>query len=140
MELKFKKLHENAVLPKHSTHGDAGMDLTAVEVAIIGYGKIQHKYGVAVEIPEGNVGLIFPRSSIHRQAERLSNSVGVIDSGYRGELMAIFDQSKFSHTTYKPGERSAQLVIVPYVCCATLFVDELSNTERGHSGYGSTGK
>lgn len=139
MELKFKKLHENTVLPKHSKHGDAGMDLTAVEVVFSGKKRIHH-YGIAVEIPEGNVGLIFPRSSIYKNQERLSNCVGVIDSGYRGELMAVFDDCcGMDGNFYQAGERSAQLVIIPYVSCTTSFVDELSDTERGHGGYGSTG-
>lgn len=144
MNLKFKKLHPDAVLPKHSRQGDAGMDLTVVRTELI-YSdsheiptKQQHYFGLSVEIPEGNVGLIFPRSSIHKQSNRLSNSVGVIDSGYRGELMAIFDLSQ-TGMFYISGERSAQLVIIPYVSCVTEWAEELSETERGANGYGSTG-
>ena len=137
--LKFKRLHKDAVLPQHSKPGDAGLDLTAVKV-VFEKNKRFHHYGLAVEIPEGNVGLIFPRSSIHKQKERLSNSVGVIDSGYRGELMAVFDEVSLNNFTYEEGNRTAQLVIVPYISCNTEWAEELSETERGQGGYGSTGR
>lgn len=138
MNLKFKKLHPSAVLPKHSKHGDAGMDLTAVTISF--NDKIEtHYYGLSVEITEGNVGLIFPRSSIKNYDVRLSNSVGVIDSGYRGELMAVFDRANPKCGSYLSQDRTAQLVVIPYVSCVTEWAEELSETERGTGGYGSTG-
>lgn len=139
MNLKFKKLHENAVLPTHSKHGDAGMDLTATKISCTG-GLETHYYGLSVQIPEGNAGLLFPRSSVKGYDVRLSNCVGVVDSGYRGEIMAVFDLIPSSDKSYTPGDRSSQLVIVPFVSCNTEWAEELSETERGLGGYGSTGK
>lgn len=138
MKLKFKKLDQDSVLPKHSKQGDAGLDLTAINIVIDGQ-QDTHHYGVSVEIPEGNVGLLFPRSSIRKHDVRLSNAVGVIDSSYRGELMAVFDVNHFPGERYKVGDRTAQLVIVPFVSCVTEWSEELSQTERGKNGYGSTG-
>lgn len=138
MKLKFKKLNKDAVLPKHSKQGDAGLDLTAINIVIDGQ-QDTHHYGISVEIPEGNVGLLFPRSSIRKHDVRLSNAVGVIDSSYRGELMAVFDVNHFPGERYKVGDRTAQLVIVPFVSCVTEWSEELSQTERGENGYGSTG-
>ena len=137
MKVKFKKLHENAVLPKYSKPGDAGMDLTVVGYEQINNQLIKYKFGLAVEIPEGHVGLLFPRSSIYKKSALLSNSVGVIDSQYRGEIMAVFNQ--LSHDKYKIGERAVQLIIMPYPNIEPKWSEELSETERGIGGYGSTG-
>ena len=94
--------------------------------------------GLAVEIPEGHVGLLFPRSSVYKSGLTLTNSVGVIDSGYRGEIMMKFQVSSISNM-YKVGDRVGQLLIVPYPQVEFEEVDELSSTERGKGGYGSTG-
>ena len=139
MKLKFKKLHERAVLPSHSKQGDAGLDLTAINIVIDGKQEIHH-YGVAVEIPEGNVGLLFPRSSIRKYDVRLSNAVGVLDSSYRGEIKAVFDVHHFPGSRYAVGDRTAQLVIVPFVSCVTEWSESLTETDRGQGGYGSTGQ
>jgi dUTP pyrophosphatase len=137
--LKFKKLHENAVLPTYAKPGDAGLDLTATTVehtdAFIQYGT-----GIAVEIPEGHVGLIFPRSSVTKQDLMLKNSVGVIDSGYRGEISFRFKSIKPHKRQYKPGDKIGQLIVVPIPTMEPVFVDELSDTERGDGSYGSTGR
>lgn len=138
MKVKFKKLHKNAVLPSHSKTGDAGMDLTITDIVSNGL-KETHHYGLSVEIPGGYVGLLFPRSSIHKSDMRLSNAVGVIDSGYRGEITAVFDE-KVDGNPYMLGNRSTQLVIIPYITCETEWSDNLSETERGSGGYGSTGR
>lgn len=87
MKVKFKKLHEDAKLPFQANPGDAGLDLTAVNVTIGAEGEIEYRTGLAVEIPEGHVGLLFMRSSIFKKDITLTNAVGVIDSGYRGEIM-----------------------------------------------------
>ena len=137
MELKFKKLSENAVLPKYAKAGDAGMDLTAIEMEFKD-GIHTYKTGLAVEIPYGYVGLIFPRSSIYKTSLRLTNSVGVIDSGYRGEIMFKFKAD--GETVYDVGDRVGQLFVIPYPTMEPVFVDELSNTERGDGGYGSSGR
>ena len=100
--------------------------------------------GLAMEIPEGYVGLVFPRSSIRNTDLSLSNAVGVIDSGYRGEIQATFNRKGVSqidgHPIYMVGDRIAQIIIVPYPHIIFDEVDELSNSERGTGGFGSTGK
>jgi dUTP pyrophosphatase len=138
MKLKFKKLHEQAVLPTHSNHGDAGLDLTVTKIFIDGQ-QDTHHYGVSVEIPEGNVGLLFQRSSVRKYDVRLSNAVGVLDSSYRGEIKAVFDVHHFPGERYKVGDRTAQLVIVPFVSCVTEWSESLTETDRGTGSYGSTG-
>jgi len=137
MDVKFKKLHPDAVLPKYAISGDAGMDLTVTEVEHINDYLVRYKFGLAVEIPFGYVGLLFPRSSIFKKSMLLSNSVGVVDSNYRGEVMAVFN--KLSEDSYEVGERAVQLIIMPYPKINPVWADELSNTDRGHGGYGSTG-
>ena len=92
-ELKFKKLHPKAVLPTYAKPGDAGMDLVATEIISNSDQYYEVKFGLAVEIPEGKVGLLFPRSSVTKKDLILKNCVGVIDSGYRGEITARFDVS-----------------------------------------------
>lgn len=90
MKIRFKKLHSNAKLPLHAKAGDAGVDLIATDVSITDNSEITYKTGLAVEIPEGYVGLLFMRSSVYKTDIILRNSVGVIDSGYRGEIMFKF--------------------------------------------------
>ena len=143
MEVKIKKLHEDAVIPKYAKPGDAGMDLTAVSMKIDEYGNICYGTGLAFEIPEGYVGLVFPRSSNCKKGIILTNCVGVIDSGYRGEVSFKFKEialGNFSKVTYKVGDRIGQIIIMPYPRIEFIEVDELSETERGTNGYGSTGK
>lgn len=142
MKIKFKNLHPKAVLPSHAKDGDAGADLTAVRIEMVDDActKELHRYGLSVEIPENHVGLLFPRSSVHDFCARLSNSVGVIDSGYRGEIKAIFDRPTRRGNEYQEGDRTAQLVIVPCISIRSEWAEELSETERGTGGYGHTGK
>ena len=140
MEVKIKKLHPHAVIPRYSKPGDAGMDLTAIsksqEYDIMTFGT-----GLAVEIPDGHVGLIFPRSSIFRTDLMLSNAVGVIDSKFRGEIMFKFKINPVNSSAfYNVGERVGQLIIIPYPQIEFTEVDELSSTDRGEGGFGSTGK
>jgi|TARA_R110002012_G_scaffold295268_1_gene491720 dUTP pyrophosphatase len=137
MKVKIKKLHKDAVIPKYAKDGDAGMDLTAVEVASDG-GTITYKTGIAVEIPRWHVGLLFPRSSVYKTGQRLTNCVGVIDSGYRGEIMMKFTLSPYQRE-YDIGDRVGQLIIMPYPKIEFEEVEELSETARGNTGYGSTG-
>lgn len=143
MEVKIKKTHPDAVIPKYAKPGDAGMDLTAVSMKIDEYGNICYGTGLAFEIPEGYVGLVFPRSSNHKKGVILTNCVGVIDSGYRGEVSFKFKEialGNFSKVTYKVGDRIGQIIIMPYPRIEFIEVEELSETERGTNGYGSTGK
>lgn len=138
IELKFKKIHPKAVLPKAMTDGSAGFDLTATE-CIKMLDSYIYRTGLCVEIPEGHVGLLFPRSSICTKNVRLSNSVGVIDSDYRGEISAVMDIINKIETPYMEGERVVQLVIVETPKFKPVLAEELSQTKRGKGGYGSTG-
>lgn len=155
MEVKFKKLDERAVVPSYASEGDAGLDLVSTskewnkELGFVEFG-----IGLAVEIPKGYVGLIFPRSSISKTKYTLANSVGVIDSGYRGEVkFRFFLNSAGLHnldyesrngfnklTEYGIGDKIGQLIIMPYPSIEPIEVDELSDTQRGDGGFGSTGK
>jgi dUTP pyrophosphatase len=156
IDVKFKKLHEDAVLPSYAKTGDAGLDITATSDGVATFSKdkedrwyyIEYKTGIAVEIPYGYVGLLFPRSSICKSSLFNSNAVGVIDSGYRGELCFRFklDAGIVQEATacnqevakYKKGDRIGQLIIVPYPTVLPQFVDDLSESERGTNGFGST--
>lgn len=130
-----------AVIPSYAKAGDAGMDLTAIGM-ITTPDYVQYNTGLAIEIPEGYVGLIFPRSSISKVDLALANSVGVIDAGYRGEIICRFKHFCFKgdYKVYKDGERVAQLIIIPYPQIELEEVSELSDTERGTGGFGSTGQ
>lgn len=140
MKVLFKKLVPEAQKPKFGKPGDAGADLVAIS-AEIRDNQVIYGTGIAVEIPEGMVGLVFPRSSIRNYDLVLSNSVGVIDSGYRGEIMATFNLKNpwSDDDVYHIGDRIAQLVIIPVPLVKYTEVDELSETQRGTDGHGSTG-
>ena len=137
MKVKIKRLHPDAVIPKYAKAGDAGLDLTAVEMSKE-WNIVTYKTGLAIEIPEGHVGLLFPRSSVYKTSMVLSNCVGVIDSGYRGEIMLKF-RSTESNKAYEVGDRVGQLIIMPYPQVEFEEVENLSSTDRGLGGYGSTG-
>jgi len=135
MEIKIKKLHPGAVIPKYSFKGDAGMDIVAInkreEKNFVEYGT-----GLAFEIPENYVLLVFPRSSVSKKDLILANCVGVLDSGYRGELLIRF--KKTGEEEYEVGERVAQIIILPYPKIEFKEVEELSKTQRGKRGFGSS--
>ena len=137
MKVKIQRLSDDAIIPHYAKPGDAGMDLTAVwknqTFDIVTYGT-----GLSIEIPDGYVGLLFPRSSIYKTKMSLTNAVGVIDSGYRGEIMMKFKVTD-NRIMYQVGDRIGQLVIMPYPEVEFEEVDELSETSRGAGGYGSTG-
>lgn len=152
----IKRMHTNAVIPGYAKPGDAGMDLTVVSISYDVYGNLWCHFGIALEIPRGYAGLIFPRSSVSARPLDMSNCVGVIDSGYRGEVSVkfkptlIFGSRLLGHLwtllrgreprgVYQVGERAAQLVIVPCPQVTLTEKMELSSTERGEGGYGSTG-
>lgn len=159
MDVKIKKLNANAVIPSYAKVGDAGLDLTAISYK---YREdldcFEYHTGLAVEIPEGFVGLIFPRSSNRKTNAYMTNSVGVIDSGYRGEILVCFknrvsedvedtlkclDQELYTRVNvapYSKDDRIAQLIIIPYPKVTFVETDSLSETERGEGGHGSTGK
>ena len=142
MQVNIKKLHDNAVIPVYSKPGDAGMDLTAISISKDDHGNITYGTGLAIEIPEGYVGYIFPRSSNSKTDLYLTNHVGVIDSGYRGEIMFKFRPvpSLINAKIYQVGDRVGQLIIMPIPTITFFEVQELSNSERGEGGFGSTGK
>ena len=148
MKVRIKKLDERAVVPSYSKKGDAGMDLTAISISKDNVGNITYHTGLAVEIPQGYVGLLFPRSSISKKQQFLTNGVGVIDSSYRGEIMAKFKPVMGSYETildlfesneYEVNDRVVQLIIMPYPEIEFEEVGELSETQRGYGGFGSTG-
>jgi dUTP pyrophosphatase len=142
MILKIKKMSEYAVIPSYAHVGeDACFDLTAVSKNI-NYEKntVAYDIGLAFEIPEGYVGLIFPRSSVCKKGLILTNCVGVIDSGYRGSVSAVFSITGGTANIYNIGERVAQMMIIPVPFVEFNEVEELSDTARGNGGYGSTGK
>jgi dUTP pyrophosphatase len=141
MKVKIKKLHSDAVIPTYAKSGDAGMDLVATKIISNTTFDVTYGTDIALEIPEGFVGLVFPRSSIRKYELILSNSVGVIDSGYRGEIQATFKKENgLDSLAYKVGDRICQIMIIPHPTIEFEEVNELNNTERGQGGFGSTGK
>ena len=138
MIVKIKKINDNAVLPSKSTDGSAGYDITACEIVEKEH-YLEAKTGLSFEIPEGYVGLLFPRSSISNKPNRmLLNSVGVLDSDYRGEVTFRFSLNDIENR-YKAGEKIGQIVIIKHESVWFIDVEELSDTKRGAGGYGSTG-
>lgn len=147
MEVKIKKLVPEAVIPAYAHDTDAGLDLVATsyeykdDIRCHVYGT-----GLAVEIPEGYVGLLFPRSSNRKTESYLTNHVGVVDSGYRGEIMLSFKTRDYKageiqqlYNPYEVGNKIAQLIIIPYPKIKFVEVDNLSDSDRGENGHGSTG-
>ena len=135
------RISDGVELPRYAHEGDAGLDLRIKhDVSLEPGQRINVGTGVAVEIPQGCVGLVFPRSGLATKfGITLSNSVGVIDSGYRGEIGASLINTSDETVTLDAGTRVCQLVVMPYVPCDLVPVDELSETERGADGFGSTG-
>lgn len=162
MKVKIKRLSDRAVIPTYARKGDAGLDLTATSKWYDENGNTCYGTDLAFEIPKGYVGLLFPRSSNSKKELLLSNSVGVLDSGYRGEVTFKFkptlrtfsiwsliklafikspniDLTIFKNKHYQIDDRIGQLIIMPYPTIEFQEVSELSETERGSGGYGSTG-
>ena len=143
MKVKFLKLVDTAVTPSYAKPGDAGMDITAIAHKInTEHNFIEYHTGLAFEVPEGHVGLLFPRSSVSKKDLSLANCVGVVDSGYRGPIKLRFKatngNSKLAEI-YDVGERVGQIIIMPVPFFHFEEVDELSDTNRGEGGFGSTG-
>lgn len=139
LNVKLKKLNSKAIVPSYAHDGDAGMDLTATSKWFEG-NKVCYGIGIAMEIPYGYVGLIFPRSSISKQDLLLSNAVGVIDSIYRGEIIVKFEMTDTREKNYQIGDRVAQIIIIPYPKVKFDEVENLNNSTRNDGGFGSTGK
>jgi len=144
MQVKIKKLHPNAIIPSYAKAGDAGMDIHTVSRGEADkYGNMVYHTGIAMEIPDGHVGLIYPRSSVSKTPHSLRNHVGVIDSGYRGEIIFKFgwvESSSNNAEVYNAGDRIGQIIIMPYPKVEFIEVDELSTSDRGVGGFGSTGQ
>lgn len=149
LDVRVKKLCTEAVIPQYAHSTDAGLDLTATSVEYKN-GNYIYGTGLAIEIPDGYVGLIFPRSSNCKKDLLLTNSVGVIDSGYRGEIKFVFkmpvthatqeDFETWNPTIWEVGDRIGQLIIMPYPQIQLIESDELSDSDRGSKGFGSSGK
>jgi dUTP pyrophosphatase len=143
VDLKFMRLSEEAVIPVRATAGDAGLDLHAAEPAHIGPGeRWQVKTGLAVEIPQGHAGLVLPRSGLAlKHGISLVNAPGLIDAGYRGEIgVLLLNTDPAEIFRVEPGDRIAQLLVLPFVELEPTEVAELPNSERGDGGFGSTGR
>ena len=138
--LKIKKLNEAAETPSYACHGDAGLDLKAISITVT-EDYIEYGTGLAIEIPYGFAAFIFPRSSISNYSLILANSVGVVDSGYRGELKVRFKKIGNKDKIYELGDKVAQLVLMPIAIANSIeVVDELAATDRGIGGFGHSGK
>lgn len=141
MRIKIKKFHRNAIIPTYAKPGDAGLDLYITTIISNTTFDVTYSFGIGVEIPDGYVGLIFPRSSVRNTDLILSNSVGVIDSGYRGEIQATFKKTTgLDSIKYYVGDKVAQMIIIPYPKIEFEEVEDLSESERGTGGFGSSGK
>ena len=139
MKVNVKKLHPNAVIPTYAKQGDAGLDLVATSFETDG-NYVEYGIGLAFEIPVGFVGLVFPRSSVSKTCLGLANSVAVVDAGYRGEIKLRFKAlGNQDNPMYKVGDRVAQMIIMPFPKIRLSEVEELSETERGEGGFGSSG-
>lgn len=139
MKIKFKKLNDRADIPFYANGGDAGMDLVATTIT---RSSNFYEYGtdIAMQVPKGYVGLLFPRSSISNTDHYLRNSVGVIDSGYRGEIKIRMSTPELGKKEYNIGDKIAQLVIIKLPWVDIEEVEDLDNSERGEKGFGSSGK
>ena len=145
LQVNIKKLSDNAVIPTYAKDGDAGMDLTATSKSYDDHGNVCYGTSLAFEIPKGFVGLLFPRSSNTKKDLILGNSVGVLDSGYRGEVVFKFRELlpserdiEFGAREYEVGDRIGQIIIMPHPQIMFNVVDELSNSDRGVGSFGST--
>lgn len=140
LELKFKLLATNSKSPRRATPGAACFDLYVSNAKPLGGDVIEYDCALAVEIPEGYVGLLFPRSSISERGQVFCNSVGVIDSDYRGSIKIRTYKTSDVYDYYKIGERCGQLMLMPTMNASLKQVDELSESKRGAGGFGSSGK
>ena len=142
MELNVRLLEPGAALPSRANEGDAGLDLRAAEPALIGpFGRASIGTGVAVEIPPGHAGLVLPRSGLAlRHGISMVNAPGLVDSGYRGELRVLLLNTDGEHPfEVQPGDRIAQLLLIPFATATAVQVSELPETQRGTGGFGSSG-
>lgn len=144
MRVNIKRLNENAIIPTRATEYSAGMDLyacTSTPVIIAPHETVMIGTGLAIELPEGHFGAIYARSGLaSKQGLAPANKVGVVDRDYVGEVKVALHNHSNEPQIINPMERIAQLVVMPYLPVEFNEVDELSETERGEGGFGSTGK
>lgn len=133
MQVKVKKLVKEATMPTYAKQGDAGLDLTAVSRRITDK-FIEYDTGLSFEIPDGFVGLLFPRSSVTNKTLMVKNSVGVIRVRFE-----TTEKDQYMADIYEVGDRVGQLIIIPYPKIELIESNRLSETDRGDDGYGSTG-
>lgn len=141
IEVAVRRLRPDAVLPRQAYEGDAGMDLAACEALTLAPGeRALVGTGIAVEIPDGYAGFVQPRSGLAaRNGIGVVNSPGLIDSGYRGEIrVVLLNTDRSHHFEVVPGMRIAQLVVAPVASVRLVEVDELTTSERGSRGFGSS--
>ena len=141
MQLQIRRLNEHSIIPTRAHATDAGFDIYSPIGVNIGVGaKVTIPTGLSIALPENTVGLIYPRSSLGTKHDLiLANTVGVIDSGYRGEIMVVIrNQGDHVHTIHT-GDRIAQMIITPYLVPQIIEVTELPASDRGTNGFGSTG-
>jgi dUTP pyrophosphatase len=137
LKIKIKRLVPEAVMPKYAHPGDGGMDVYAIsKVETDKY--IEYGTGLAFEMPSDHVMLLYPRSSVSNMDLTLANSVGVLDSGYRGELKLRFRKS--GDAIYEIGDKIGQILVLPFPLIEFEETDELSESVRGEGGFGSSGR
>jgi dUTP pyrophosphatase len=141
IDVRVRRLREDATLPERAYDGDAGLDLASCERAVLGPGeRAVVATGIAVEIPAGYAGFVQPRSGLAaRHGIGVVNAPGLIDSGYRGEIrVVLLNTDRVSEFEVVPGMRIAQLVIAPVASVQLVEADELASSERGARGFGSS--
>lgn len=143
MELKVKKVRDNAILPTRGSEQAAGVDLYACipgSTTILPGATAMIPTGIACDFPEGYFGLMLPRSSVGAKRHlSLANTAGILDHDYNGEIMMAFKNEGTIYQTIEPGERLAQMILLPYITYDIIETDTLTETERGEGGFGSTG-
>ena len=144
IDVKIKKLNENAIIPTRGSEDSAGADLYALcqgDITIMPQNTVMVPTGISLELPRETVGLIYARSGIaSKRGLAPANKVGVIDNDYRGEIMVALHNHSDRPQTITNGERIAQLVVMPFYCVNFVESSELSETDRGEGGFGSTGR
>lgn len=140
VDVKIRKVHPDAVLPKRAHPTDAGMDVTAISMEMT-EDYIEYDTGLQFQLPAGYVMLIFPRSSNSKKDLLMCNSVGVLDAGYTGNLKFRFKLTTDGYTEkiYNPGDKIGQIIILPYPEINFIETEEFDETDRGSGGFGSTG-
>lgn len=140
MDIQIKRIDTELPVPAYAHPGDAGLDLYAAQPAVVTGETVLIPTGVVVAVPDGHVGLVCPRSGLSKHGVTVANAPGIVDAGYRGELMVRLTTTSATPYRVYRGDRIAQLLIVPVARPEVTVVDRLDNTERGTGGFGSTGR